>query len=83
MKAALTIEGLGDLAGSRYGLNAYCEGGHHRADLDVAGLIARLGERRKISTLRQVLRCTKCGTRGPVVQLHRSERSIGPIGPLS
>jgi hypothetical protein len=70
MKAALTIEGLGDLAGSRYGLNAYCEGCHHRADLDVAGLIARLGERRKISRLGRALRCSRCGRRAPTVQLH-------------
>lgn len=64
---------LRDVAAHRYGLNAYCERCRHRSDLDVAALIERLGGGCSIPALRKKLRCTKCGARNPVVQLHRTD----------
>jgi hypothetical protein len=43
MQRAIRIETLGDLAAHGYGLNATCEKCRHRADLDMAALIARFG----------------------------------------
>ena len=37
------METLGDLVAHDYGLNAMCERCRHRADLDMQGLIAKLG----------------------------------------
>jgi hypothetical protein len=64
---------LRDAVAHNYGLNAYCERCGRRTDLDLAELVRRLGEDCSIPALRRKLRCTNCGARNPVVQLHRND----------
>jgi hypothetical protein len=60
---AIRIETLGDLVAHGYGMNAMCEKCRHRADLDMAALIARFGEGFIYvgRTLDGRLVCSQCG----------------------
>jgi len=79
MQQPIRIETLGDLAAHDYGLNAMCDRCRHRADLDMQGLIAKLG-----ATFRYVghdldrrLCCGPCGEKAVSAQVHcqSSDRS--------
>ena len=75
----ITIATLGDLVAHDYGMNALCERCRHRADLDMAALIAKLGAdfRYIHPALEGRLVCTKCGSREISSQIHylRSDHS--------
>jgi hypothetical protein len=76
---SIRIETLGDLAAHGYGLNATCKRCRHRADLDLQGLIAKLGAGFRYigRDLDRRLACRRCGTRDIGVQAHyqHSDRS--------
>jgi hypothetical protein len=66
---SIRIETLGDLAGRGYGLNALCERYRHRADLDMQGLIGKLGAGYRYVG-RSRLCCGRCGEKAVSVQVH-------------
>jgi hypothetical protein len=76
---SIRIETLGDLVGRGYGLNALCERCRHRADLDMQGLIGKLGAgfRYVGHALDSRLCCGRCGEKAVSVQVHylRSDQS--------
>jgi hypothetical protein len=79
MQQPIRIETLSDLAARGYGLNAMCEKCRHRADLDMQGLIGKLGAgfRYVGRTLDSRLCCARCGEKAMSVQVHNlhSDRS--------
>jgi hypothetical protein len=88
---AIRIETLGDLVAHGYGMNAMCEKCRHRADLDMAALIARFGEGFIYvgRTLDGRLVCSQCGAHDVHCQIHplNSNRSrfadwaMDPVAP--
>ena len=72
MSQEIRIETLGDLHAHGYGMNAMCERCRHRADLDMAALIAKFGAgfRYVGRALDGRLVCTACGARDVSYQIH-------------
>jgi hypothetical protein len=79
MQQPIRIETLGDLAARGYGLNALCERCRHRADLDMQGLIAKLGTgfRYVGKALDQRLACSRCGEKA----VKAADHGLGMIRP--
>jgi hypothetical protein len=73
MQHAIVIKTLGALAAHDYGMNATCERCRHRADLDMAALIAKLGPSFVYvgRTLDRRLACSRCGEKAVSVQIPR------------
>jgi hypothetical protein len=68
----IRIETLGDLDAHDYGMNATCEKCRHRADLDMAALIARFGAdfRYVGHHVDRRLVCTRCRAHDVSCQIH-------------
>jgi hypothetical protein len=68
----IVIETLGALIAHGYSMSAMCEKCRHRADLDMATLIARFGAdfRYVGHQVDRRLVCTRCGARDVRCQIH-------------
>jgi hypothetical protein len=66
------IETLGDLVAHDHGMNAMCGRCHHRCDLDMNALIAKLGSSFRYigKALDRFLVCSACGIRQVETQIH-------------
>jgi hypothetical protein len=61
------IKTVGDLAGTRTELFAYCNACRHSAQLDLEALCVEYGRRLSLPRMRSRLRCSRCGTRCPEI----------------
>src|SRR5258708_21471744 len=75
---------LGDLAGQTSWLWIHCEARdcHHRAPMELAGVVARFGDSTTSNVLRERARCSLCGARGASLRLPSWVNSVTGAAPF-